>query len=307
MPDQSTSKQPTARRRWWLAVLLQFFGGVGSIYVGRPHRFIVLLVFNLIILAGFYHGYWGAFTNVWVLWIVSAIGVLIVLYYFVDVIRLAIRQQSYPLKWYNRWWLYAGCCLVVLAMSLLTDRSLIQAYAAVRSFSIPAASMSPTIQVGDYVLVDTTAYGVKGPQPGDVAVFRLPAAPGTDYIKRVIGMPGDRITIKDGVVILNDIALKLTKIEDFEDPFGGQATGQYIERNAASREYKILDVGPYSTADNIQELVVPSGHYFVLGDHRDNSTDSRFATVGFIPRENFRGPATGIWWARDWSRIGNLN
>jgi signal peptidase I len=191
-------------------------------------------------------------------------------------------------------------------------------------FNIPSESMVPTLRVGDYLFVNKLSYGYSkysfnftvglfgnnlfkfGPVPiegrifggkaerGDVVVFKLPKDNETDYIKRVIGLPGDRIQMIDGVLHINGAAVKRREIEKFVNPEAGNTrqARQYIETLPNGVSYRTLDIYQ-SRADNTNVYIVPDSHYFMMGDNRDNSTDSRFLQdVGYVPEENLVGKAT---------------
>jgi signal peptidase I len=226
-------------------------------------------------------------------------------------------------------------------------------------FNIPSSSMYPTLRIGDYLFVSKLSYGygkysfnftfgafgtslVKCcpidfdgrkvlpdvPKRGQVAVFKLPSDTEIDYIKRVIGLPGDRLQMLDGVLFINGEAVKKERIEDFVDVNsesnndGFTVIPQYIETLPNGISYKVLDIAN-SEYDNTQEFLVPAGHYFMMGDNRDNSADSRaYGGVGYVPLENFVGradivffsiaPGAAIWevwkWPLEirWSRFFNL-
>ncbi len=188
-------------------------------------------------------------------------------------------------------------------------------------FNIPSGSMKSTLLVGDYLFVSKFSYGyskysfpvsffpMEGrfwgaePQRGDVAVFRLPKDGQTDYIKRVIGFPGDRIQMRRGILFLNGEAVKREPRPDFVelDPFGGEVrTKRYRETLPNGVSYDTLDLYENGSADNTQEYVVPPGHFFMMGDNRDNSTDSRvLSQVGYVPFENLIGRAEIIFFSID--------
>jgi signal peptidase I len=204
-------------------------------------------------------------------------------------------------------------------------------------FNIPSASMYPTLKVGDYLFVSKLSYGyskysfnfglnlfgtelfkfgpipVEGrfvfpdePKRGDVAVFKLPRDNETDYIKRVIGLPGDRVQVREGVVYINDQQVPRQRIADFVDQSGeggGSPVAQYVETLPNGVSYNVLDRVPNGAADNTEVYTVPANHYFMMGDNRDNSLDSRYAQnaagggVGYVPYENFVGRADIIFFS----------
>ena len=201
-------------------------------------------------------------------------------------------------------------------------------------FNIPSESMYPTLKVGDYLFVSKLSYGYSKysfnfsfggfgttwikccpidfpgrvvladtPKRGDVAVFKLPTDTNIDYIKRVIGLPGDRIQMRDGVLFINGEAVKKERVEDYVDTeSGGEGDGhpiqQYEETLPNGVKYRVLDQLPNGSADNTIEYVVPPAHYFMMGDNRDNSEDSRFLdAVGYVPIENYVGRADIIFFS----------
>lgn len=187
-------------------------------------------------------------------------------------------------------------------------------------FNIPSASMVPTLLIGDYLFVSKFSYGYSRyslpfgqppfsgrvfetpPERGDVAVFKLPADPSTDYIKRIIGLPGDRIQMIGGVLHINGEAVQRERIQDAVWHDRGNnvhRSPRYIETLPNGRSHPILedrrDTGPL---DNTREFTVPEGHYFMMGDNRDNSADSR-ADVGFVPADNLVGRADLLFFSTD--------
>lgn len=187
-------------------------------------------------------------------------------------------------------------------------------------FRIPSGSMMPTLLVGDFILVNKFAYGFRlpvihkkvlgssTPERGDVVVFRWPMDPSLDYIKRVVALPGDRVRYVNKQLFINDKEIQTTEVGSY------QGMGKYalpyeyeFTEDLEGVEHNILVNRGRQNRDYMD--VVPEGHYFVMGDNRDNSNDSRF--WGFVPEENLVGEAMIIWmnWnfdesSADFSRIG---
>jgi signal peptidase I len=205
-------------------------------------------------------------------------------------------------------------------------------------FNIPSGSMKGTLLVGDYLFVSQYSYGYSryslpfspplfsgrifgaSPDRGDVVVFRLPREPSTDYIKRVIGLPGDRIQMIGGLLHINGVPVKRERVADFIDDEDGNAVRRWRETLPNGVSYQTLDLQDNGSLDDTEEYVVPPGHYFMMGDNRDNSIDSRVPSgVGYVPFENLVGRAQiiffsigdgrsawQIWtwpWAARWSRL----
>jgi signal peptidase I len=189
-------------------------------------------------------------------------------------------------------------------------------------FNIPSGSMKPTLLIGDYLFVSKYSYGysryslplglplIPGrilftePQRGDVAVFKLPADNKTDYIKRIIGLPGDRIQVKDGILHINGKPVERRRIADYVDDhgIGSVRLAHYIETLPNGKQHEIIEVSDHARYDNTTVYTVPPGHYFAMGDNRDNSLDSRVSPdVGFIPKENLVGRAEILFFSTDGS------
>jgi len=195
----------------------------------------------------------------------------------------------------------------------------------VQPFSIPSGSMEPTLLIGDYLFVLKFRYGYShfslpfspplfsgrifgfAPSRGDVAVFRPPEQPGTDFIKRIIGLPGDRIQVLDGVVQINGVPVQREPVEDFvgDDPCsymgGSRATvrvKQFRETLPNGVSFNTLACSQRAGFPNTTRVYeVPPDHYFMMGDNRENSQDSRFPEVGYVPFENMIGPAQIIFFS----------
>ena len=138
------------------------------------------------------------------------------------------------------------------------------------------------------------------PERGDVVVFRLPKDTSTDYIKRVMGLPGDKIQVTDGVVSINGVPVKHQRIADYietEETGHDTPVKRWKDTLPNGVTHETLDLVDNGFADNTQVYTVPADHYFMMGDNRDNSTDSRFSQVGFVPFENIVGKAQIIFFS----------
>jgi signal peptidase I len=181
-------------------------------------------------------------------------------------------------------------------------------------FTIPSASMEPTLLEGDYIIVSKYAYGwsrhsipfsppilsgriaERQPQRGDVVVFKLPRDGRTDYIKRLVGLPGDKIQVIQGQLNVNGKPVPRTEIspEVVESAFGAPRQVQRYTNTLGKHQFTTYSLDPGSEVENTAVYTVPAGNYFMMGDNRDNSVDSRYPTevgVGFVPAENLVGRA----------------
>ncbi len=181
-------------------------------------------------------------------------------------------------------------------------------------FRIPSGSMMPTLLIGDFILVNKFTYGIRlpvlytklidinEPERGDVVVFRFPKNPEVDYIKRLVGIPGDRVAYYDKKVYINGKLARQVLLGQYHGV--GQGTNMsgasHITENLAGKEHDILIINGQPTVEGV--FVVPEGHYFMMGDNRDNSNDSRY--WGFVPEQNLVGKAFFIWMNWDWQNKG---
>ena len=213
------------------------------------------------------------------------------------------------------WWVEYSISFFPVILVVFLLRSFL-----VEPFKIPSGSMIPTLLIGDFILVNKYAYGIRvpvlnrkiveigGPQRGEVMVFRYPEDPGLDYIKRVVGLPGDRIEYRGKRLAINGVPVPVRQIDDYLSKERMQFSDRFIEKlGGVEHEILVEDDAPAFVPQvrafpfsgnchyNMSGLActVPPGHYFMMGDNRDNSSDSR--VWGFVPDENIVGKAFFIW------------
>lgn len=265
------------RRPWLAAVLTLLEIGLGHIYSGNLQRGIILyciaqcifLVFALFMTV-------VAPTAVFMISAILGIAAFAI-YCVVDSALIASRRkENYKLAKYNRWFVYVGYLLVAGLLGQASVSFVVTPYL-VQAFKMPTGSMEPTLLIGDHLLVNKRIYRAKEPQRGDVIVFRYPRNPETSYVKRLIGEPGDMLEMVGRTVYINGKPI----VENYV---------QYIDPASIYAHY-----GPYH---------IPPGQYFVMGDNRDLSQDSRF--WGFVPRENLFGKPLLIYWSFEIGRDSYL-
>lgn len=185
-------------------------------------------------------------------------------------------------------------------------------------FRIPSSSMLPTLLVGDFIFVNKYVYGLRlpvlnwkfveldEPERGDVIVFKLPSDPGTNYIKRLVGLPGDTVTYRNRRLFINGEIVAVEPVGEYQDR--SQPGSLLYNETLGDVEHNILLVPGRGSREGT--YVVPPGHYFMMGDNRDNSKDSRYQGVGIIPDDRIVGKAVRVWmnWSFSesprWDRIG---
>ncbi len=186
-------------------------------------------------------------------------------------------------------------------------------------FKIPSGSMYPTLYVGDYLFVSKYTYGYSkhslpwsvplfegriwkdAPNRGDVVVFKYPRDNRTDFIKRVIGLPGDKIKLENGRLYINGQQVEREEVENFvmrNDYGNAERYRQYVETLPGGVKHRILEISDHEANDDFDEVEVPQGNYFMMGDNRDRSDDSR-VNVGFVPEENLVGKARFLFFSHN--------
>ena len=239
---------------------------------------------------------------------------------------VASKRRSIGSK--TPWWVEYGASFFPVILVVFSLRSFV-----VEPFKIPSGSMIPTLLVGDFILVNKWTYGIRLPvinkkiidvnlpQRGDVMVFRFPADPSLDYIKRVVGLPGDKIEYVDKKLTINGVAMPQSPAGDylhtdrlyyspsFTEKLGEVEHKVIVENDAPA---SVSQTNKYPFRDNCTytnpglSCTVPAGHYFMMGDNRDGSFDSR--GWGFVPEQNIVGKAFFIWFNfNDLKRIGSFH
>ena len=275
-------------RKWWLAVLLSLaMPGLGQLYNGQWRKAVVITVARAAALFLVLPLVLGDHFLVWMVLFVTVQAALF-LWAAVDAFVVARRLRgSYALAPFNRVAVYLAVLVVLLAGETLAKQGMKDNV--VRAFRMPARSMLPTIEVGDFFFVDARP-AARHPARGDLIVHRFPPEPDKDFVKRVVALEGDVVELRDKQLYVN----------------GRPAAEPYVIHTDDLVRRPIFD-----NRDNLAPTTVPGHSYFVMGDNRDNSNDSRY--FGPIRRELVRGKPRGIYWSWDqdstkprWNRIGKF-
>ncbi len=181
--------------------------------------------------------------------------------------------------------------LIVIIMVVL----LIRAFVA-QAYNIPSGSMKPTLLVGDFILVNKLVYKFSEPQRGDIVVFKYPIDPSIDFIKRIIALPGEEVEVRNNQVFINGKPLPLVEVGKGEENGIRKIIYEEVLPEGKKHKIQVYEDFPFSRRD-FGPILVPPGHYFVMGDNRDNSEDSRY--WGFLPKENIVGKAFVIYFSGD--------
>ncbi|MFT6387711.1 MAG: signal peptidase I [Cellvibrionaceae bacterium] len=282
MNENHANDGATKNRSPFVAGILGILSpGLGLLYVGKGRMALLTPIFMLLLIAILSWsrlillpvGYWLLIVGL----IVFVVGAIVV------ACRYAGMATAAPKQCYQRWYIYILFIVVVQAGFMVMEGNSRSTIFGFETHRIPSGSMQPILVAGDFILADSWAYASQSVEVGDVVTFDYPSRPSQVWIKRVIGLPGDQIEIVNGVVTVSGVKL--------DEP--------YIDMD-----------NNLTTANSSYSTVVPQGQYFVLGDNRDNSADSRI--WGFVPHENIRAKLVNIWFALDkngiqFERIGLVN
>ncbi|HEY3147010.1 MAG TPA: signal peptidase I [Dongiaceae bacterium] len=237
--------------------------------------------------------------------IVLLVGLPNLLFAIVQAAIGARRAKAVALAWFNRWYVYIGLVVLVTMLRVL---GLFAPISSITAYSSPSGSMIPTLMVGDRFEARTKAFAGRLPERGEIAIFRPPSEPETDFVKRIIGLPGDRIQLREGRLYLNDVMVERVALSDAEaTPLLQDYASDRVYRETlpGGASYLISEISDNEGLDNTPKFVVPADHVFVLGDNRDRSNDSRTG-LGFIPLSGLRDKPLFLFWSGDWSRIGKV-
>ena len=298
-------------RRWPLAVFLTWFGfGSGYLYVGRPKRALLAVATSILFLIIPWLGLGGWLARPWTIFILIGLSIVAFIGFAIDAACIAANSSNYAPRWYNRWWLYLGLAIAGMALGWLPDVAEAFSKKPVRSFSIPSSAMEPTLRVGDYAFADMRAFDATEPSRGDIVVFTLPRDASTIYVKRIVALPGEKVQMKSGILHIDGQAVPIVDagtymLDSPTEPKNSTPARLKRETLPNGVSHATLDLVDNGFYDNTPVYQVPPGHYFMMGDNRDNSTDSRGPSqFGYIPRANVSGRISWIYWSRDLSRIG---
>jgi signal peptidase I len=300
------------RRRWWLAGFLSFMlPGLGQVYNGQETKgllyYVALSVWGGIFMSLFYYLKKPPLTSghIALICILALVSVIFWLYILFEAIRSAKRiSNDYVLKKYNRWYIYIIVIVIIHLVDFSTETVIVK-NTIFKAFKAPAGSMMPTIFVGDHFICDLSYYRTHNPARGDIVVFKWPVDESIFYIKRIIGIPGDTIQIINDELYVNNIKLELKFIKKYRLGEGKEA--DICQETIGDSSYQILE--QIKKYENFRPVTVPAGEYFVMGDNRDNSNDSRY--WGMVKRHQIYGRPAFIYFSWDmkipaWNIFGRL-
>jgi len=278
------------RRRPWVAFFLtQICPGLGQLYNGDLPW--ALISFLLSLLTAIVSTIW-LFDTLQKLLIAVVFGLALDLALSVQAYRRARQVKEMELRLYQRWWVYILFTIVVYGVPdgyglLMPSR--------IRSFQIPSESMVPNLLIGDRLVADGWAYWGKDPQRGDIVVFDYPRDPATKFVKRLVGLPGDKIEMKQGELYLNETIVPQQRSPKPTVEEGVWRAAEYVE-NLGGVEHTIHRAQPEND-NNYGPVTVPPDQYFMMGDNRDRSMDSR--VWGFVKRDALIGRMVYVYFSWD--------
>ena len=312
--------QPTiTRRKPWLAALLSLLQpGLGELYDGDARRAVTLWAIMLAADAALIVAFQVEMPVLMILvGIALAVLALVMLRLFsvIQAFRSARRNSAVGRQRYQRVWIYVA---VLLAGAALQDATITFArsysscgnasgYRSSAVYSIPSESMAPALRPGEWILAEPQYFCRHEPRRGDIAVFVSPRDRSATFVKRIVGLPGDRVQIVAGQLHLNGETVARDWMESsiHDDSVGNPRSATiFTEKLGDGAYYTVAIRSSEAHLENTPEIVVPDGQYFVLGDDRDNSLDSRMPELGSIPRDLIFDRPALVLWSPSWDRIG---
>lgn len=257
-------------------------------------RWRLALLYAVLIMAGLGMQLWLALHTNWLIAMTAGLPTSVVSKIPIVAVSIAALFHMNKLNsakalrpWYSRW--YVALAMPVAIVFTVTYGITTLAY---RAFKSPSEDNVPNLMKGDYFIVSNLAYASSDPERGDIAAYKLPTDPSTFYLKRVIGLPGDKVQMQNGIVILNGSPLRQEEESLAPELLVGEISELKFAREFMpdGTSYVVANTTDAGESDNTDVYTVPAGEYFVLGDNRDNSLDSRYQDPhGYVPRDNFVG------------------
>lgn len=297
--EQENSEITKARlikpRNGFVAFILSLiFPGLGQVYNGELKK--AGLFFALLLLNPFLFGVFRGATFFYGLLSSLIIEIALRIYIIIDGVKNAKRQKEYILKPYNTWYFHLLIAMGMLAILVVYN---VRTVVGIRTFNIPTTSNNPTFQVGDRLVADLRAYRINEPDYGDIIIYSR--SDGKIYTFRVVGLPNDNIELIDNIVTINGKPNKATFVKETIN--NGNPVYEFEEEFPNGHKHLIYKfIYPHKgNKANINEITVPPGCYYVLGDNRDNAADSRYE--GCISRDRIKGRMLYSYWGRTTKRI----
>ncbi len=288
------------RRRWWLAGFLSFLvPGLGQVYNGQETKglflYVVLSVWGGIVLSMVSYFLKPPFkpANITIICLLALVSMILWIVILIDAIRTARRiSGDYALRSFNRWYIYILVIVVIRVVDFSIENTIVK-NSVIKAYRIPSQSMQPTIMAGDYLLCDQSYYLSNNPARGDLVIFKYSKDETKDFIKRIIGVPKDKIQIIDDALYINDKKIESQYAGKYRP--GQEDEADIYQENAGKNIYRVLD--HFKKHENFGPLILPDGEYFVMGDSRDHSMDSRH--WGTVKRHQITGRPVFIYLSYD--------
>lgn len=288
------------RRRWWLAGFLSFLvPGLGQVYNGQETKglffYILLSVWGGFLISLVYYLLKPPITpmNIGIICIMALISMILWLLIIFESICTARRISSdYTLKRYNRWYIYLLLIVIIRLVDASVENVVIE-NTIVKAYKIPAGSMMPTLLIGDHFICDLSYYRSHNPERGDIVLFKWPMDESKDFVKRIIGIPGDTIQIMNDDIYINNEKLELKFVGKYKLGQGKEA--DMYQETLGNISYQVLDQN--KGYKDFGPITASEGEYFVMGDNRDNSSDSRY--WGMVKRHQIFGKPVFIYFSWD--------